>query len=103
MSASAVSLIATPGGTRFEVRVMPRASRTGVDGVRDGRVLVRVTAPPVDRAANDAAVRALADALDLPATSVRISAGHTHRNKTVEIAVPIDDARRRLDAVLSVR
>jgi uncharacterized protein len=101
VTASAVSLVATAGGTRLEVRVMPRASRTGLDGVRDGRVLVRVTAPPVDRAANDAAVRALADALDLPAATVRISAGHTHRNKTVEIAMPIDDVRRRLKAILT--
>ena len=101
MSAPAVTLVPTATGTRFGVRVVPRASRTRVDGVREGRVLVRVTAPPVDRAANDAAVRALATALDLPATSVRISAGHTHRNKTVEVAVPIDDVRRRLKAILT--
>jgi uncharacterized protein YggU (UPF0235/DUF167 family) len=95
--------VATPGGTRLDVRVVPRSARTGVDGVRDGRLLVRVTAAPVDRAANEAAVRALADALDIPVTSVRIRSGHTRRNKTVEIGAPLDDVARRLEGILSGR
>ncbi|HEY7476142.1 MAG TPA: DUF167 domain-containing protein [Vicinamibacterales bacterium] len=102
MTAPAISLVATPGGTRLDVRVVPRSSRTGVDGVRNGRLLLRVTAAPVDRAANEAAVRALADVLHVPVTSVRIRSGHTRRNKTVEIAAPLTDIRRRLDEILSV-
>ena len=52
---------------RVEVRVIPRSPRTAVDGIRDGRVVVRVNAPPVDGAANDAVVAALAEALDAKA------------------------------------
>jgi uncharacterized protein (TIGR00251 family) len=96
-------LTPTAAGTRFEIRVMPRASRTGVAGVRDGRLLVRVTAPPVGGAANDAAVRVLAKALDVPSAVVRISSGQTSRNKTVEIAVPLDVLRPRIDALASAR
>ena len=75
----------TPTGIRLDVRLTPRASRTEIGGVRDGRLVVRVTAPPVDRAANDALVEALADALDVPRRAVLIVAGQTSRQKTVEV------------------
>jgi uncharacterized protein len=103
VTASTLPLTATATGTRFDVRVMPRASRTSIDGVRDGRLLVRVTAPPVDRAANEAAVLVLARALDVPPAVVRISSGQTQRNKTVEIAIPLDVLRPRIDALVSAR
>ena len=76
----------TPSGVRVQLRVIPRASRTGVDGVRDGRLLLRVTAPPVDRAANDAVILTLARLLDLPRRAISIVSGSTGRNKTIEIA-----------------
>jgi uncharacterized protein (TIGR00251 family) len=75
----------TSGGVRIDIRVTPRASRTTVEGVRDGRLVVRVTAAPVDNAANEAVVRAIADAFDVPKSCVAISAGETGRNKTVAI------------------
>ena len=80
---------------------MPRSSRTAVGGQRDGRLLVRVTAAPVDAAANEAVVRALADALDVPRRNGRIAAGMTSRNKTIEIA-GTDEAllRAHLDPLL---
>ena len=70
---------------RIDVRVIPRASTNAVDGMRDGRVLVRVTAPPVDRAANDAVIDVLAKAYGVPKRCVRIIRGETSRNKTIEI------------------
>lgn len=47
---------------------------------------VRLTAPPVDSAANDALIRLLADALGVPTRDVRIVAGATSRDKVVEVA-----------------
>lgn len=85
---------AVPGGVRLELRVMPRAPRTAIDGVREGRLVVRVTAPPVDDAANEAVIRTLARALDLPRRAIRLVAGATGRTKTVEIA-GIDAAQLR--------
>jgi uncharacterized protein (TIGR00251 family) len=79
------SLRQTSAGLLLDVRVIPRAARTVVGGVREGRLVIRVTAPPVDNAANEAAVRALADALEVPRQSVRLAAGATSRNKTVAI------------------
>jgi uncharacterized protein (TIGR00251 family) len=72
-------------GILIDLRVTPRASRTSIEGVREGRLVVRVTAAPVDDAANDAVVRAIADAFDVPKSRVAISAGATGRNKTVAI------------------
>lgn len=71
---------------RIDIRVVPRAPRSAIDGLRNGRVVVRVTAPPVDQAANDATIELLAEALRLPRRSLRIVSGATSRNKTVEIA-----------------
>ena len=76
---------ATAGGVRLDVRAMPRSPRTAIAGIRDGRLLVRVTAPPVDDAANEAVIAALAAALDTPRRNLRIVTGATSRNKTIEI------------------
>lgn len=75
----------TPHGVRLELRVIPRSPCAGVDGVRDGRLLLRVTAPPVDGAANEAVIAAIAGALDVPKRDVRVVAGQTARNKAVEV------------------
>jgi uncharacterized protein (TIGR00251 family) len=72
-------------GGRIELRVIPRAPHDAIDGERDGRVVVRVTAPPVDRAANDAVIALLASRLDLPRRAIRIVSGEASRNKTVQI------------------
>jgi uncharacterized protein (TIGR00251 family) len=84
-SSEALSVRPTPTGGRFEIRVTTRASRAAIAGVREGRLLVRVTAPPVDGAANDAIVRLLADAMGVPPRDVRILAGATGRLKVIEV------------------
>ena len=85
------------GGVRIEARVTPRASRTSIEGIRCGRVLVRVTAPPVDSAANDAVVALMAGVLDVPKRAVRVVAGGTARNKVIEVdGVTVRDALTRI-------
>ena len=68
----------------MEVRVTPRATRNIVDGIRDGRVRVRVTAPPADGAANSAVIAVVADALDVPKRAVPVVAGVTARYKVLD-------------------
>jgi uncharacterized protein len=70
---------------RFAVRLTPRAAVDHVDGVLDGVLKARVTAPAVEGAANHALVRLLADELDVPRSDVRIVAGATAREKLVVI------------------
>ena len=90
-------IAATASGTRLELRVIPRSPRTAVGGVRNGRLIVRVTAPPVDQAANEAVVTAIASALDVPRRAVRVIAGAKGRNKTIDVAgLGVADVRARL-------
>ena len=70
---------------RLEIRVIPRASKNEIAGWRDGRLLVRVTAPPVDSAANEAVIALLAKRLEVPKGSLRLAAGQNSRNKTIAI------------------
>ena len=73
------------GAVRFAVRVQPRASRTEVDGTHGDALKVRVNAPPVDGAANEAVVAMLAERLGIPRGSVRVLSGHRSRRKIIEI------------------
>jgi uncharacterized protein (TIGR00251 family) len=65
--------------------VTPRASKNAIEGFRAGALVVRVTAPPVDSAANDAVIELLAERLRVPKRQITISRGATGRNKVVEI------------------
>jgi uncharacterized protein YggU (UPF0235/DUF167 family) len=73
------------GAARLAVRVIPRASRDGIDGVRDGALLVRVTAAPVEGAANVAVTRLVAAALGVPPSRVTVISGSTGRRKILGI------------------
>ncbi|MDA1240604.1 MAG: DUF167 domain-containing protein [Chloroflexi bacterium] len=85
---------------RFTVRLTPRASREGVTGERDGVWQVRVTAPPVDGAANEALLRLLAKRLRAPRSTLRIAIGDTARTKVIEVeGLDVADARERLGEV----
>jgi uncharacterized protein len=69
----------------LSVRVIPRAPRTRVDGERGGAILIRLAAPPVDGAANDALAAFLSDTLRVPRRDVTIVAGEKSRDKRVQI------------------
>ena len=88
-------------GVRIETRVTPRGSQNSIEGVRDGRLLVRVTAPPVDDAANAAVVATVSRALDVPKRDITIVAGNHSRLKSLAVSgVSVDEVRERLSAIL---
>lgn len=88
----------TPSGIDIDVRVIPRAGRSGVAGIRDGRLLVRLAAPPVEGAANDALIELIAERLECPRRAVRIVSGEKSRTKRVAVdGVRANDAMRRLN------
>ncbi len=84
------------GRVRFSVHVQPRAARTEVSGLHGEALRVRLTAPPVEGAANAALVMLLARVLGVPKRSVRIVAGETSRLKVVEVDGVDADAVHRL-------
>ena len=75
---------------RFRCRLTPRATLDAVDGVMDGVLRCRVSAPPVDGAANAALLRLLASDLDVPRRSIRLVGGESSRQKIVAV----DDVSR---------
>ena len=87
----------TADGIVIEVRVIPRAGRSEVAGTRDGALLVRINAPPVDGAANAELIVLLADTLEVPRRNVTITAGATSRRKRVKVVgITADRATSRL-------
>jgi len=81
---------ADPDGLRLFVRASAKASRAGVDGVvetaRGPALAVRVRAGPQKGEANRAVEAAVADWLDVPKSSVAVTAGGKSRLKTVVVA-----------------
>ncbi|MEQ1898599.1 MAG: DUF167 domain-containing protein [Vicinamibacterales bacterium] len=79
-------ITAVPGGIEVRIKVIPRAGRTAIAGTRDGALLVRLAAAPVDGAANEALVEVIADTLDVPKRDVSIMSGERSKTKRVRVA-----------------
>lgn len=69
----------------FRVKVLPRSSREGIVGVEQGLLKLRVGAPPVEGAANEAVRDLLSDWFDRPRSSITVVRGATSRIKTVRV------------------
>jgi uncharacterized protein (TIGR00251 family) len=72
-----------PEGVRLAVKLQPRASANEIGEALGNELKIKVTAPPVDAAANQALVELLADKLDCARNRVELIRGHTSRHKTV--------------------
>ncbi len=89
-----------PVFARITVRVQPRASADGVLGfLSDGTLRLRVTAPPVDGAANEAVRKLLAKSLGVARSAVHVTHGKTARRKLVRVSGLSEiEVRKRLGA-----
>ena len=67
------------------MRVIPRASKPGIAGTRDGALLVRLNAPPVEGAANSELIQVISDALGVPKRSISIVSGQRARLKRIRV------------------
>lgn len=88
----AIPLASSRNSVTFAVRVVTRAGRTGVAGARGEALLVRLAAPPVDNAANEALTALLADMFGRPRRDVSIVSGLASRSKRVAIEGATPDA-----------
>ena len=78
-------LTPTNEGVLLAVRVVPRAARAGLAGIREDALLVRLNAAPVEGAANSELIEVLSNALGVPKRAVSITVGERSRRKTVLI------------------
>jgi uncharacterized protein (TIGR00251 family) len=78
-------LSSQPDGVMLAIKLQPRASRNEVGELLGAELRIKVTAPPVDAAANDALRRLLAETLDCPRSKVELVRGHTSRHKIVKV------------------
>lgn len=72
-------------GLLLAVKLQPRASVNGIGEPLGDELRIKVTAPPVDAAANEALLRLLAETLDCPRGRVELVRGHTSRHKVVKL------------------
>lgn len=72
-------------GIRVTVKVEPRSSKRAVSGVMGDVIKVKLTAPPVDGAANEQLVEFLSETFRVKKSSIRIVKGISSKNKVVEI------------------
>ena len=69
----------------FWLRLKPRSRRQRLGRNSAGELVLEILAPPVEGKANQAAIRFLAEALDVPRSAVEIVAGERSRRKLVRI------------------
>jgi len=72
-------------GVLLNVRVIPRAAHSSLAGIRDGALLVRLTSPPVEGAANEALIELIASHLAVPRRHISLAAGSRGRRKRLKI------------------
>src|SRR4051794_2983953 len=74
-----------PDGVLLSIKLQPRASANQICEALGNELRVKVTAPPVDAAANEALLRLLAEVLDCPRRQVELVRGHTSRHKAIKL------------------
>ena len=72
-----------PQGISFKVFVQPKSSKNMITGIYGDALKIKLTAPPVDGAANKMCIKFLAKCFKVPKTSLKIISGHTSRTKYV--------------------
>lgn len=83
---SHLPFIETTGkGVFIRIRLQPRSSKNTIDGVQEGSLRIRLTAPPVENEANRAVIEFLSDILGIRKSSLEIYSGHKSRDKRVKV------------------
>lgn len=90
-------LRAQADGVYLSIKLQPRASANEIGEALGNELRVKVTAPPVDSAANEALVRFLAEQLDCPRNRVELVRGQTSRHKTIKLhGMAVEDVASKL-------
>jgi uncharacterized protein len=76
----------TPRGLLLDVKATPKAAREEVAGIRNGALMVKVTAAPEKGKANSAVIALLSKAIGVPKSAFELVSGETDRNKVLRLA-----------------
>jgi uncharacterized protein (TIGR00251 family) len=80
-----IKITESPEGVLFSVHVQPRASRNEVCGVQGDEIKLRLTAPPVEDAANMLCIEYIAKLLGIAKSRVSITSGAKSRHKAIKV------------------
>ena len=75
----------TDTGVSFKIYVQPKASKNAIVGLHDDALKIRLTAPPVDNAANKLCVKYLSKVTEISRAAIEIASGHSSRTKHILI------------------
>lgn len=79
------STLITKNAMRIYVKVIPRSSKNEITKISEGEYKVKLTAVPIDNAANNMLIKILAEYFDVPRSLIKIIGGKTARIKLLEI------------------
>jgi len=85
MNSADLEIRETADGLFVKLHVQPRAKASQISGIHNGALKLKVTAPPVDDAANRAVVEYFSSLLGIPKSSLQITSGLKSRDKTLQI------------------
>ena len=86
-----------PGGVWLSIKLQPRASANEIGEALGNELRVKVMAPPVDSAANEALVRFLAEKLDCARNRVELVRGQTSRHKVIKLhGMTVEEVAKKL-------
>ncbi|MBI5902077.1 MAG: DUF167 domain-containing protein [Deltaproteobacteria bacterium] len=92
----------SPKGVFLRVRLQPRASRNAIEGVMEGSLRIRLTAPPVGGEANRALIEFLSDILRVKKSSLKIASGLKSRDKRVSVdGLYVEEVERAFEGMVS--
>lgn len=78
-------------GTLLKLYIQPGASKSIWDGIHGERIKLRIKAPPVDGAANEALVAFLAKSFGISKSKIQIMRGETSRQKDILVEVALEE------------
>jgi len=87
-------IIDHPSGVSFRIRVQPKSSRNEIVGAQGDALKLKVTAPPVEGAANKTCIEMLAKAIGVPKSCLAITSGQAGRSKTMLVQCTLSAAPR---------
>ncbi|MBI5844799.1 MAG: DUF167 domain-containing protein [Deltaproteobacteria bacterium] len=94
--AEKIQIRETPDGFSFKVRAVPRSSKNQVCGAQGEALKIKITAPPVEGAANQAICEFAAKLLDVAKSRVSVASGASSKDKTLFVEEPDPASRKAL-------